>query len=366
MTACNAEGGGRTQMLYSFESYEEIASIHLAQFIGKASLNEDSDYVSHGKSSLKVEIEEPWLLQNTWTQKNNEASPRLTIDYENYFFSMENVTDTELFGVDVYNESDLPLSVVFWIKDRQGILLSSMAEIAPHVWTEAKFPVNRHAFADRGEEVLSYNFSIVGEGMFSSGTTTVYFDRFYAVKTTDSVVPLIKTGEDLKILDFNSLEDLSWVAAFNDYAPAVNIGYNVDSRYAAEGGSLKLSVLCMPENNILFGLYPNGQRSGVLVVKDGLDAVDFTLLKYSYSPKVSCNFYNNSASAQTVYMEMTDGDGNAAKVKASALAYGWTKISITDFTGIDLSDVATLRIYVDSCYIMEYEEYYVDDIRMEI
>ena len=37
-----------------------------------------------------------------------------------------------------------------------------------------------------------------------------------------------------------------------------------------------------------------------------------------------------------------------------------------DFTGIDLSDVATLRIYVDSCYIMEYEEYYVDDIRMEI
>ena len=219
MVGCNKQTVETTTVLYSFESYEETSSVWYRNFIGKAEMHDNAEYVTDGKHGLKLTIDYPSLNSGGWLYQSTEVCPQFNIDSLNYRFTYDDIRNVVRFGIDVFNPDDRAFDLLFYAADRNGIICNASAHIRTG-YNRAEFPVNRFAVADRGEDVSKFYFLIKHDGLFDHGTT-LYFDNFYAV--TSATPPQVdKRGSKYDVLPLDRLTDTAYVYTFNQCMPSAN------------------------------------------------------------------------------------------------------------------------------------------------
>lgn len=98
--------GEKYLLLGDFENYNQIAQPKYSNHFGKISVNANSDYLTHGKGSLRLEI-----VGRGETLKH--LDPIMNVYTSSYYFQKQNYSDVDYLEVDFYNAMNYIVPVRF-------------------------------------------------------------------------------------------------------------------------------------------------------------------------------------------------------------------------------------------------------------
>ena len=139
--------------IMAFENYSELQTIRgWSNMLGKASVNTDTNYITQGNASMRVDV------YGDYTSVN--AYPYFIIDCESTSVSTNDFSIFEYIALDVYNDTDETLHIKMHISAKGYSGKSEhtnavVVELAPRQWTRATYDLEdgsvRKSFNDLQE-----------------------------------------------------------------------------------------------------------------------------------------------------------------------------------------------------------------------
>ena len=286
-SGCGNPSQEQTSEFYTiadFETLDELRDMNYLNSFGKASLNEDEQYVTSGEHSIRLEIhgnsaEGPIYYPMFWiysTQPYNSLNKK-------------DFTDVDYFTVDIYNASDRDLEMTF----EYGYQITMSSSHPPQIpftlkqgWNYLTIPFLREAamqgFDIRQLDTFLFIFRNLKEG---ESVPVIYMDRFLAHKAEEPMGSYEKVRAEHEIFAFEELIDVKsmYVSGIymHFYGNAI-LDQNYDLRYVREGiGSLKVVNRPFPKNP--YADYNDSPSFGFRgdAVKDICDFSSYEAVKFS-------------------------------------------------------------------------------------
>lgn len=353
------------EVLYGFESYNEIASLTPRNYMGSAELCEDQKYVTQGEKSLKWYIEAPFHGLNTTVSQGTYATPHFKIFAGNFFKDISEFSDVNHYSLDVVNANDFPVYALLWCESGNSPIASAHLELAAGESGTIVMPINRLSTASLNS-LSAINFGVYTEHF--DKPVTIYADNLRVIKgqadPVDIVVP--KSG---KLIGFDDVAYMDYVYPINTYPmPMVSLGYNVNPIFCGEmKGSLKADVLpCTNGSHMLVPEYLNeNQRNGFGITGELVKKIDFEVAKFLPGAKLKLDIYSASNAPMNAYIEIKDASGNTSLTRAKLEPEAWNTVIANDFDGVDFKNVTEINVLFDMYSVYKPMSFYCNNLRME-
>ena len=157
-------------MLLDFETYwETVQPLYSATF-GKVTMITDSEYVTHGKQSIKMEI--------TGTEQSmGYVRPHINLQTTNQYFQKTDFSDCDYFAFDLYNALDYDNHVDFQVEGK----IVKTVECKPG-WNYVQISINDEVFESIDLTTVSQFRFWFDRGEDHDVTQVFYMDNFRAHK----------------------------------------------------------------------------------------------------------------------------------------------------------------------------------------
>ncbi len=159
-TTKETDMSGKIQLL-SFENYEEITGtkVRTENQLGKVSFVTDSEFVTEGTASMKIEVQGDY--------SRSSVNPYMQFECDFTTFGTSNFTDIESVSLDVYNASDEALSVTLYFKagnfNREYESTTAVSyKIQPGEWTTCTYDIEKN-WGDLDLTDVRYFFLVFNE-----------------------------------------------------------------------------------------------------------------------------------------------------------------------------------------------------------
>lgn len=172
--------------LGDYESYEQCSQmIYGSSAFGKASMNENPDYITHGKKSLKLEVQGSGVV---W----GKADPNIRVLTTEDYFQKSDFSDCDYVSYDIYNDLGYITRTKFVAV---GLLSSTGAEVTANQivmlnpgWNHVK--IGTENFVDHNGDSfvssISYFYFFFDRYEKHNKIQVYYLDNFRAHKITES------------------------------------------------------------------------------------------------------------------------------------------------------------------------------------
>lgn len=352
-------------VVYGFETYNEIASLTPRNYMGSADMCDDKNYVTQGEKALKWYIEAPFHGLNTTVSQGTYATPHFKIFAGNFFKDISEFKDVNRYTLDVSNANDFPVYALMWAESGNSPIASAHLELAAGESGTIVMPINKLSTASVSS-LSSISFGVYTEHF--DEPVTIYADNLCVVKgqadPVDVAVP--KSG---KLIGFDDVAYMDYVYPINAVPmPMAALGYNVNPKFCGDlKGSLKADILpCTDGSHMLVPEYQNEkQRSGFGIVGELVKKIDFDVMKFLPDAKLKLDIYSTADAAMSVYLEIKDGTGKSSLTRAKLEPEAWNTVAADDFGDVDLKNVTEMNVLFDMYSVYKPMSFYCNNLRVE-
>lgn len=350
MGGCGQTEGAQEQddmLLYGFESYNEIVSIAPKRFLGSLDVSGDEKYVTEGENALRWDIRSSFYGGVVSATQGTYATPTLTIYAGNFFRDVSDFSDVSAYSLDVSNANDFAVSMIFWAESGGSMIAVAHREVLPGKTQTIDLPVNVVA-TDGITRVSSLSIALY-DSVFDR-EATVYLDnlRVYKHRAAAANIAVAQSGT---VVGMDTVGILQYVTAKNSTPlPMVAVDYNVLPRFTnGKNGSVEISVLpCSDGSHMISNDYYGAlQRSGVSLLRQLTERIDFSVVNFITDGKILLDVYNDNAESVYAYLTITDANGAVQWQKTLLGANKWTTVSLSQFGNVDLSNIVGIDLLFD-------------------
>lgn len=332
-TACefgakSDENATKSNVIFSFDSYDILHSLSIQNFQGRMSVCTDEDMVTQGAASMKLTVVKPstyeWHRYSEW---KDYRAPRLTLPLEE-----TELSKTAAFTLDTYNDNDYDTGMYLFATDVEDNIVYSAYDTAyAKTWTKLSFSVNQ-AFVS--EKIYKIYLSIAD----TNENTTYYFDNFQAHAGTSAPITAKAKGNVLSSL--STMEELYSLNVFTTtHSPAFHAAIQTDPNDAQK------KVLALvhenysgAENSVSYT--SDGRIYGIRLAPSVTENYDFSAMRYC-----SVEVFNAMSTPKKVTIALSnDSDTDVCEVEIPVGE--WTKISVENTLGSAVKEISvTMRCY---------------------
>ena len=201
------------RLVNDYETQADLNSVMMYTALGKVTVNEEKEFVSHGKASAKVTVmADPFYgVYDTYTPRLYQAM-HIKKDARNY----TDFTDVNIVELDVYNDSEKEEKFGFslYYSYYEGNNATEWFTLAPKSWNTVRYRVTRETIPtakENGETVrkvegVNYYFERQKEEV------NFYLDALRVYKTSEAIGESVKTElQPNEICSFNALWQVTGV-----------------------------------------------------------------------------------------------------------------------------------------------------------
>jgi len=315
-------------------------------------VNKDDKYISQGTGSLEINLLKPMECYATYISSSNSYS------------SLMDLSDVYKLHFDVFNPNEQQLSMLFFAKTANCIVASEYVDLKPGEWTKTDSVINRYKIKTLDENVMYYYFYFYNL-LSPESSFNIYFDNFYAQKSTSDIVENEKQFKDNEILDFDSIDDLNYVGIIDKsrfHRLNVDVGLNSVPQFCKQGNSLKLSVKKLFNVSLNEKLEMSREIYGVKVFQNITDKIDFT----KQGGILSVDVYNDDTAKKRVILRISDDNGKYQECSKYVFGNTWEKLEISDFSEITLTKVKSVELLIEGYQAFGDFDIYFDNLQFGV
>lgn len=340
------------RVLCGFEDYREDMTLNsYANMVGTLKLSEDSAFVTEGRKSLRMDIDNSsnisWIPH--YSQKFLNAP---SITFYSSRIGLGDLSTVEYFALDVFNENDREVSVYLQCTDETDkVIFGKLKTISAGKMSTAIFDVNADFETSDWQRISKITIGIIDLGLTES-SCRLYLDNFGYRESKEKKEYAVSRVEN----EVASFADESFLTLIDPFyatkTPVFDLKYSMEYR-AAE---MRFAGICQVGTEMA-SLTTDVQRAGISLGNKALEGID-----WASAGTFSFEVMSESEDIANVYVQFVFNDGTPPYTVMNTVERGRMTRLVLEKRLYDFTKLEEIVIFMDINKISEPCSVYIRNI----